>query len=382
MRPVRILALATLAAGIAMMAASYSPPPAERTVFETSAGPVAVTRLADGLDLPWAVAPLPDGGALVTEKKGRLLRFPADWGAPVEIAGLPAIAVDGQGGLLDVTLARDFAETRTLFLTFSEAAEGGSRTAMAEARLAADGMRLEAVRHLFRQDPPLRGGRHFGSRVLERADGTLFVTTGDRGHRPLAQDLGTHVGKVIRIARDGSAPADNPLLGNGAARPEIWSFGHRNIQGAALDGEGRLWTLSHGARGGDEVNLALPGRNYGWPVISYGTHYSGAPIGQGTAKAGMEQPKWYWDPSIAPSGLMIYSGRLFPEWEGDLFAGALKLDHIARLEREGDEIVAEEKLFEDEYVRIRDIVEAPDGSIWFLAVGDGGLYRIAPADES
>ncbi|MEM6907017.1 MAG: PQQ-dependent sugar dehydrogenase, partial [Pseudomonadota bacterium] len=340
---------------------------------------VTVTRLVSGLNTPWAVAPLPGGGALITEKGGRLLHFDDAWESRT-ISGLPEIAVTGQGGLLDVELARDFAETGRLYITYAAPGRGGYRTEMASAVLTPSADRLGDVEILFRQEPVLSGGRHFGSRVLEREDGTLMVTTGDRGDRPRAQDLDGHVGKVVRVAADGSAPADNPFAGRSDVLPEIWSIGHRNIQGADLDEEGRLWTLSHGARGGDEINLAEPGLNYGWPVISYGTHYSGAKIGEGTEKAGMEQPKWYWDPSIAPSGLLVYSGTLFPEWQGDLFAGALKFDYIARLDREGDRLTGEEPLFRDTYSRIRDVVEAPDGAIWFLAVGDGGLYRIAPAD--
>ncbi|MEM7498482.1 MAG: PQQ-dependent sugar dehydrogenase [Pseudomonadota bacterium] len=383
MKIVRLFAATAALAGCGIIAASYTPPAAAEAAYETSAGRIAVKRLADGLDVPWAVAPLPNGGALVTEKDGRLLHFSPAWERQ-EVSGLPPISTGGQGGLLDVTLAQDFAETRTLFLSFSEDADGGRRTAAVSARLSADGGSLQEVRPIFAQEPALSGGRHFGSRIVETADGMLFITTGDRGNADLAQELDGHVGKVIRVTRDGAVPGDNPFREQGGALPEIWSYGHRNIQGAALDEQGRLWTLSHGARGGDEINLAEPGLNYGWPVISYGTHYSGAKIGRGTAQAGMEQPKWYWDPSIAPSGLMIYSGRLFPDCEGDLFAGALKFDYISRLERggaAGDAIESEEKLFEGVYQRVRDIVEAPDGSIWFLAVGEGALFRIAPAES-
>ncbi|MEL6480449.1 MAG: PQQ-dependent sugar dehydrogenase [Pseudomonadota bacterium] len=381
MKILRIIGIVTAVVGCGIMAARYTPPAAAEAAYDTSAGRVSVTRVVGGLDLPWGVAPLPNGGALVTEKGGQLLHFSPDWERNA-VAGLPPVSQGGQGGLLDVTLARDFDQTRTLFLTFSEAADGGRRTTMVSARLSDDGVRLEDVAYLFRQAPAVGGGRHFGSRVVEAADGTLFVTTGDRGDPPLAQRLDRGIGKVMRVTRDGQVPDDNPFVGQSGAQPGIWSYGHRNIQGAALDADGRLWTLSHGARGGDELNLALPGLNYGWPEISYGTHYSGAKIGSGTAQAGMEQPKWYWDPSIAPSGLMIYSGALFPAWEGDVFAGALKFDYIARLDRADDEITGEEKLFEDAYGRIRDIVEAPDGSIWFLSVADGGLFRVAPADAS
>ncbi|MEO0820638.1 MAG: PQQ-dependent sugar dehydrogenase [Pseudomonadota bacterium] len=354
-------------------------PPAAAATFSTSGGEAEVTRLVSGLDTPWAVAPLPGGGALITERDGRVFSYGPDWRRRA-VSGVPAVAAAGQGGLLDVVLARDFAETRTVFLTYSEPASGGAHTAMARATLSQDLGAFEDLRVLFRQTPSLGGRRHFGSRVVERADGTLFITTGDRGDRPRAQDPRQHVGKVIRIARDGSVPADNPFADAAAALPEIWSIGHRNAQGAALDEEGRLWTVSHGARGGDEINRPEPGKNYGWPVISYGEHYAGGRIGEGTAKAGLEQPVHYWDPSIAPSGMMIYSGKLFPEWAGDIFVGSLKFDYIARLDRDGDRILGEERLFEDDYIRIRDIREAPDGSIWFLAVGDGALFRIAPPE--
>ncbi|MGF1551073.1 MAG: PQQ-dependent sugar dehydrogenase [Paracoccaceae bacterium] len=374
------IAFGTACLALALLA-GYPDAASEGRRFETRAGSVTVERLAGDLDTPWAVAPLPGGGALVTERGGRLWRFDADW-RRTAVEGVPAVYASNQGGLLDVTLARDFATTRTLFLTYAEPAEGGARTAMARATLSDDGARLDDLRVLFRQSPVQSGGRHFGSRVLEAEDGALFVTLGDRGNRPGAQDPQGHLGKVVRVARDGSVPEDNPFADGAEALPEIFSLGHRNVQGAAFDEQGRLWTLAHGARGGDEVNLALAGRNYGWPVISYGRHYSGGRIGEGTSKPGMEQPKWYWDPSIAPSGLAIYQGDRFPEWRGDLFAGSLKFDHIARLIREGDRIVEEEKLFEDAYARIRDVVAAPDGSLWFLAEGDGALYRATPADGS
>lgn len=375
----KLVAAATFTAAAGMIFLSdYTPPAAAEARYQTTAGMVEVTKLAGGLDTPWAVAPLPGGGALVTERDGTLLRFDADWNRHT-IAGVPEVYAEGQGGFLDVTLARDFAETRTVFFTYSEPDGRRARTTMAKARLSDDGSRLEDVTVLFRQEPAVRGARHFGSRVIEANDGTLFVTTGDRGDRERAQDPREHIGKVIRVTRDGGIPADNPFADGHDALPEIWSIGHRNIQGATLDEEGRLWTLSHGARGGDEVNLALPGLNYGWPVISYGRHYSGLSIGEGTEKAGMEQPKFYWDPSIAPSGMVAYDGDAFPEWQGDLFVGALKYDYIARLDRDGDRIVREEKLFEDVYGRIRDVVMGPDGSIWFLSVGEGALFRIGPA---
>ena len=221
------------------------------------------------------------------------------------------------------------------------------------------------------------GGRHFGSRVVEAPDGTLFLTIGDRGDADQAQNLATHNGTVLRLNRDGSVPADNPFLGLDGAQPEIWSYGHRNAQGAALDGQGRLWVVEHGARGGDEVNRVERGANYGWPVIAYGRHYSGAKIGEGTAKPGMEQPAHYWDPSIAPSGMVVYSGRLWPQWRGDIFVGSLKFDYISRLD--GARVTEVEQIEAPQTGRVRDIREAPDGSLWFISVGDGAVYRLSPA---
>jgi glucose/arabinose dehydrogenase len=328
-----------------------------------------------GLDTPWAVAPLPEGGALVTERDGALI-FAKD-GITTSLGGVPAVDASGQGGLLDITLARDFAQSRTLFLTFAKPQQGGgSGTAVVRAQWPAGSEGLQNVQEIFAMKPGSRGGRHFGSRVVEAADGTLFVTIGDRGDRPSAQDLGSHNGSVIRIAKDGSIPADNPFANGDGALPEIWSWGHRNPQGAGLDLQGNLWVAEHGARGGDEVNAVRKGANYGWPVISYGRHYSGAKIGEGTARDGMEQPVFYWDPSIAPSGLLVYSGKAFAQWRGDMFVGSLKFDYISRLS--GDPLREVEQIKTPETIRVRDIVEAPDGTIWFISVGEGAVYRISP----
>ncbi|MEO1549099.1 MAG: PQQ-dependent sugar dehydrogenase [Pseudomonadota bacterium] len=333
-----------------------------------------VTKRLSGLDEPWAIGFLPSGGLLVTERDGRLLL--ASDGQMRTVRGVPRVAANGQGGLLDVAVARDFAQSQTIFLTYAEPVRGGARTALASARLDESGGRLSDLQVLFAQEGPRNGGRHFGSRVVEAADGTLFVTVGDRGARNEAQNTQVHSGKVVRVSREGAVPADNPASENWL--PEIWSTGHRNPQGAALDAQGRLWTVEHGARGGDEINRPEAGRNYGWPRISYGVHYSGARIGEGTQAPGLEQPAFYWDPSIAPSGMMIYSGKLWPEWEGDIFVGSLKFDMISRLEVSGDTAREVERLFQDEYYRIRDVREAPDGSIWFLSVGDGAAYQVTP----
>jgi len=341
----------------------------------TSIGDVSVDRMISDLDEPWAVAFLPsDQAVLITERDGRLL-YIGPQGRTV-VRGVPDVFAEGQGGLLDVVAARDFATTRTVFLSYAQPARRSARTALASATLSADGRRLSGLRVLFEMAEPSGGGRHFGSRIVEARDGTLFLTIGDRGAREQAQNLNRHNGKVIRINRDGSIPADNPFA-NGGGLPEIWSYGHRNPQGAALDETGTFWTVAHGARGGDEINIPQKGRNYGWPIISYGRHYTGLRIGEGQQKAGMEQPRYYWDPSIAPSGMMIYSGDMFSEWRGDIFVGSLKFNMISRLDRDGANVAEAERLFQEQYYRIRDIRQAPDGSIWFLSVGDGAAYRVS-----
>ena len=342
--------------------------------FETSEGPVVVEPVLSGLDEPWAVAFLPDGGLLVTERDGQLIHV-ATGRAPTRLSGVPKVVAQRQGGLLDVVVARDFSSTNTIFLTYSEPREGGSGTALATAQLDVSTSQLTNLTVIFRQRHASRSSHHYGSRVVEAEDGTLFLTVGDRGARAEAQDLTRHNGKVVRVTRSGAVPADNPFA-TGGGLPEIWSYGHRNPQGAALDGRGRLWTVEHGAQGGDEINRPAKGRNYGWPVISYGRHYSGAKIGEGTEKAGMEQPEYFWDPSIAPSGMMIYSGRLWPDWQGDIFVGSLKFNYLSRLD---PETKREEELFRDVFFRIRDVREAPDGTIWFLSAVDGVLYRMRPA---
>jgi aldose sugar dehydrogenase len=341
----------------------------------TGAGPVRVEPMVSGLDTPWAVGFLPDGAFLVTERDGDLIHVAN--GEARRVKGVPRVWASGQGGLLDVMIPRDFARSRQVFLTFSKPQDGGAGTALAVGTLNAAGSRLDDVRILFEAADGGRGGRHFGSRVVEAPDGTLFLTIGDRGTGDLAQDLSAHNGKILRLNRDGSIPSDNPFVSTAGARPEIWSYGHRNPQGAGLDANGQLYTAEHGARGGDEVNRIRKGANYGWPVISYGRHYSGARIGEGTARPGMEQPQHYWDPSIAPSGLMVYSGRLWPAWRGDIFVGSLKFDHISRLD--GAPLREVEQIKGAETERVRDIVEAPDGSIWFISEGQGTAYRLSPA---
>jgi glucose/arabinose dehydrogenase len=342
--------------------------------MDADTGDLNVTKMVDQLDAPWALGFLPDGGLLITERAGRLLHV--EDGERRELGGLPDVAAINQGGLLDVLIPRDFEDSREVFFTFSKPQSGGQGTAIYRATLAPGADRLIDGRVIFELEPGSSGGRHFGSRIVEGADGYLYATIGDRGNRPSAQDLSRQNGSVIRIARDGSVPADNPFVDTEGARPEIWSYGHRNPQGAALDEAGNLWVNEHGARGGDEVNRIRRGANYGWPVISYGTHYSGARIGEGTEKDGMEQPAHYWDPSIAPSGMMIYQGDMFSDWRGDMFVGSLKFNIISRLS--SDDVREAERLESDETQRVRDIREAPDGSIWFLSVGQGAAYRVTP----
>jgi len=336
---------------------------------DSSTGPVEVTRMVGGLDTPWAIGFLPDGAYVITERGGRLLLVQD--GRSRAVIGVPRVQAEGQGGLLDVVVAREYERSREIFLTFSEPRRGGAVTTMAVGRLDTEAGRLTEVRPLFRQAGAVEKAHHFGSRVVEAPDGSLFVTIGDRGERDAAQDPGNHQGKVVQVVRGEDG-------GPGTVR--IWSSGHRNPQGAALGIDGTLWTVEHGAQGGDEVNHTKAGRNYGWPVISYGLEYSGGRIGSGTAREGMEQPQFYWDPSIAPSGMMIYSGKLWPEWRGDVFVGSLKFDFISRLSGDTNGLKESERLFEGVYERIRDVREAPDGSIWFLAENEGEAWRITPAN--
>lgn len=332
-----------------------------------------IEPVIEGLDEPWGIGLLPDGDILITERDGQLILWQK--GAQSKVRGLPRVAARGQGGLLDITVARDFAQTREVFLTYSKPqAGGGAGTALAIARLSNNGQRLERVRDLFETRTGARGGRHFGSRVVEAADGTLWITVGDRGDRDSAQDRTNHNGTIVRVMRDGKVPEDNPFVGQTDVQPEIWSYGHRNPQGADFDANGTLWVSEHGARGGDEINLVRKGANYGWPVISYGRHYSGAKIGEGTAKSGMEQPEFYWDPSIAPSGLLAYDGEMLPQWRGDLFVGSLKFDYISRLS--GTPLREVERISTPETGRVRDLAQGPNGEVFFLSVTNGALYRI------
>jgi aldose sugar dehydrogenase len=333
-----------------------------------------------GFDNPWGMAFLPDGSLLVTERPGQLRRVTLS-NAQLEppISGVPEVDTRGQGGLLGIAIDKDFATNRFVFMSFAEKRDGGNVTAVFRGRLNAGHTKLEDGRVIFRQSLAAESGRHFGSRLVFDRTGHLFVTTGDRGYlSEQAQDPASHIGKVLRITRDGAPAPDNPNLPGWA--PEVWSIGHRNLQGAALHAvTGELWTVEHGAKGGDELNAPQAGKNYGWPVITYGKDYSGASIGEGNAKDGMEQPLHYWDPSIAPSGLAFVGTDFYPGWKGCAFVGALAGAHIARLVLQDKKVVGEEKLFEG-FARFRDVVEGPDGRIFVLtdeAAPEGGLFVIA-----
>ena len=348
--------------------------------FQTSAGTVQTTIIADGLRNPWGMQFLPDGAILVTEREGAL-RIVKDGQIGGPLPGLPEIAVAGQSGLLDVATACDFETSGTIFFSYSKAAKGGTGTAVARAELVRDGAtggRLENTKDIFVMNKMSGTTRHYGSRIVVAPDCNLFITTGDRGDAPRSQDMNDHAGAVLRIAPDGSVPEDNPYVAGGAL-PEIWSKGHRNAQGATLDPvDGGLITVEHGARGGDEINRPEAGKNYGWPIITFGRDYTGLSIGEGTQKAGLEQPLFYWDPSIAPSGMIVYQGNMFAEWKGDLLVGALAGTLLSRLEREGRGFTESERMFEGELGRVRDVREADDGSIYLLIDDDPGqIIRIA-----
>lgn len=346
--------------------------------FSTEQGRVRVVTVATGLEHPWGLAFLPDGRMLVTERPGRLRLVTADGVLSAPLGGVPAVFASGQGGLLDVALHPQFAENRLVYLSYAEPGAGGAGTAVARGRLGA--AQLEEVRVIFRQEPKVGGGLHFGSRLVFAPDGTLFVTMGERNQRERAQHGHEHLGKVVRITADGMVPANNPFVGQAGVRPEIWSLGHRNVQGATLHPQTQaLWTAEHGAQGGDELNTPEAGKNYGWPIITYGRDYSGASIGEGTAKAGLEQPRYYWDPSIAPSGIAFYTGARLPAWSGNLFVGALKFRLLVRLQLDGTRVVREERLLQGLNERIRDVRQGPDDLLYLLTDHpQGRILRLEP----
>lgn len=337
-----------------------------------------IVTVAEDLEHPWGLAFLPDGAMLVTERPGRL-NVVREGEAPRPISGVPEVVENGQGGMLDVAVHPDFAQNRLIYLSFSGAGDGGAGTEVVRGRL--EGDRLTGLEKIFAVAAKSGGGRHFGSRLLFGADGHLYITSGDRGDPDRAQDLNDHAGKMIRVTPDGEIPSDNPFVGNAAAKTEIYSWGHRNPQGMALQpGTNRIWAVEHGPRGGDELNVIEPGANYGWPVITYGRSYAGFSIGEGTKKDGMAQPATYWVPSISPSGLSFYEGDAFPQWRGNLFVGALSARALVRMELVGTRVVHQERLLEDFDERVRDVRQGPDGFLYLLIDdSEGSVLRLEPA---
>jgi glucose/arabinose dehydrogenase len=376
--------LASAAAGILSLvgAPSSFAAGAQPIVVPTQKAKVQLEVIASGLENPWGIAFLPDGRALITERPGRLRVLERDGKLGAPLAGVPKVDAVGQGGLLDVALDPDFARNQRIYLAFAEPRGNGlNGTSVARAKLGPAG--LSEVTVIFRQQPAMSGGHHFGSRLVFGRDGNLFVTLGDRNKgRDQVQKLDTHIGKVVRIDRDGKAPADNPYRKQPGALPELWSVGHRNIQGAALDPQtGELWTNEHGAKGGDELNRTLGGRNFGWPLVTHGTEYSGAKISDRTEAPGLESPVHYWVPSIATSGLAFYTGDAIPQWKGNVFVGGLKAMELVRLELRDGKVVSEERLFGDALKkRIRAVVNGPGGALYLLTDdSDGQVVRVSAA---
>ena len=379
LRKLALCAVAVLGVGAGPAAAviTDAPEPAKPSKIK-------VETFASGLEHPWGMQFLPDGRLLVTERVGRMRLISKDGKlSPAILEGLPEVAAVGQGGLLDVLLAPDFATSGIIYLSYGEPREGGKNgTSVARAKLVleGDGARLDDLKVIFRQQPAADSGHHFGSRLVWAKDGTLFITTGERNKlRAESQNPANDIGKIIRINADGSIPADNPKLPGWA--PEVWSIGHRNVQGAALRPDtGTLYTVEHGAQGGDELNHPEAGKNYGWPVITYGIDYSGAKIGEGSEKEGMEPAVYFWVPSIATSGLAFYTGDLFPDWKDNTFVGGLAGTQVQRLVFDGDDVVAAETLLEDQGKRIRDVRQGPDGALWLLTDDSGEVLRVVPAE--
>jgi glucose/arabinose dehydrogenase len=378
-KPVILIRIFCCAVALLLLtAAAHSP-----QVIKTRQHDVRLTQIVAGLEHPWSLAFLPDGRILVTERPGRLRVVKDGRLEAAPVAGLPPIEARGQGGLLDVTVHPHFAENQLVYVSYAGAAAGGTSTEVARGRLVDN--RLEDVQIIFRQQPKTNSGRHFGSRLVFDREGFLYITLGDRGEKERAQRPDDHAGSVIRLHDDGRVPADNPFVTQTGWKPEKFTLGHRNIQGAALHPlTGELWAHEHGPQGGDEINIILAGVNYGWPVITYGVNYViGTSIGEGTHKPGMAQPLYYWVPSIAPSGMTFYTGDRFPRWRGDLFVGSLKDRMLVRLILDGERVVGEERFLHDVIGRIRDVRQGPDGFIYLLTdESDGVLVRLEPVDPS
>jgi aldose sugar dehydrogenase len=349
----------------------------------TTASPFEVQVLTKGLKQPWAVEPFQNGDLLVTEKPGRLRIVSASGVVGQPITGVPQVYASGQGGLLDIALSPNFATDNTIFMSYSEPRNNGNGTSVARGVLSADRSRLENVQVIFRAVPSYSNNLHYGSRLVFGPDNMLYITLGERSDmetRPQAQHMDSHLGKTIRITPQGQVPQDNPFVNQQGALPEIWTVGHRNVQAAAFDQNGKLWVVEHGPKGGDELNLLMKGKNYGWPLVSYGEEYSGQPIATAkTQREGYEQPAYYWDPVIAPSGAQFYTGSAFPEWSGNLFVGGLKEKALVRLRLENNRVTGEEHLLKERGQRIRDVRQGPDGSLYVVTDQENGeLWKITP----
>ncbi|MCC4117323.1 PQQ-dependent sugar dehydrogenase [Aromatoleum toluclasticum] len=366
---------------IGVLAALAAAPVIAQPVVRSEAANFRISTVASGLETPWSLAFLPDGNMLVTERPGRLRVVTPDGKLSAPIRNVPRVHAAGQGGLLDVVIGPDFARDRLIWLSFAQPTQKGARTAVARARLDESALSLQDVEVVFAQRDDPEGRNHWGSRLVFDRDGNLFVTLGDRySHRDSAQDVGSHLGKIVRIRPDGGIPPDNPFVGKTGALPEIWSFGHRNVQGAALHPvTGKLWANEHGPQGGDEVNVVRASANYGWPVITYGKEYvTGFSIGEGTQRADVVPPVRYWVPSIAPSGMTFYTGDAFPKWKGNLFVGALRGQLLVRIELDGEKFVREERLLTELGSRIRDVRQGPDGKLYLLDETEGRILRLDP----
>jgi glucose/arabinose dehydrogenase len=367
------------AACLAVMLAACTAQAQPAQTIRTQEASVRAVTVARGLENPWGFAFLPDGRILVTERPGTM-RVVKDGQLSAPLGNVPKVFDSGQGGLLDVTLDPEFARNRTIYFTYAEPGEGGAGTALASAVF--NETSLGDVKVLFRQQPKMSGGLHFGSRVVVGSDGKLWLGLGERYRRDESQNLNSHLGKVIRLEKDGRVPADNPFVGRSDARPEIWSYGHRNIQGMARHPQtGIVWLNEHGAQGGDEVNIPEKAKNYGWPVITHGIDYSGAKIGIGTSSPGMEQPLLHWTPSIAPAGMAFYTGSRIPAWRGNLFVGSLKFGTLHRVVLEGTRVVRQEQMLKEIGDNIRDVRDGPDGLLYIATdSARGRIIRLEPAD--